>query len=58
LSLVRSKKAIYQTLEANTASVRVARRLGYEQYARHLAVRLKAEMPSNPAFQRSGFARR
>jgi RimJ/RimL family protein N-acetyltransferase len=57
-ALQEGKILLYQTLEANTASVRVARRLGYEQYARHLAVRLKAEMPSNPAFQRSGFARR
>ena len=27
----------------------IARRLGYEQYARHVAVRLRAETPSNPA---------
>jgi GNAT superfamily N-acetyltransferase len=31
---------LYQTLEANAAALGVARRLGYEPYARHLAARL------------------
>ena len=31
---------LYQTLESNTAAVSVATRLGFEQYATHVAVRL------------------
>lgn len=46
-ALQDGKIVLYQTLEANTASIRIARRLGYEQYARHVAVRLKADTPSN-----------
>jgi RimJ/RimL family protein N-acetyltransferase len=57
-ALQEDKLLLYQTLESNTASIRIARRLGYEQYARHVAVRLKAEMPSNPALPRAGIARR
>jgi RimJ/RimL family protein N-acetyltransferase len=44
--LREGKLVLYQTLEANTPSVRVARRLGYEQYATHVAVRLKAVTPA------------
>ena len=57
-ALQEGKVLLYQTLEANTASIRIARRLGYEQYARHVAVRLKAETPSDPTLQRAGIARR
>ncbi len=57
-ALQEGKVLLYQTLETNTASIRIARRLGYEQYARHVAVRLKAETPSNPALQRTGIGRR
>ena len=57
-ALQEGRILLYQTLETNTASIRIARRLGYEQYARHVAVRLKAETPSNPAWQRAGIARR
>jgi GNAT superfamily N-acetyltransferase len=32
---------LYQTLESNRGAVRTALNLGYEQYARHIAVRLK-----------------
>ena len=56
-ALQEGKTLLYQTLEANTASIRLARRLGYEQYARHVAVRLKADTPSNPAWQRAGMQR-
>jgi predicted GNAT family acetyltransferase len=56
-ALQEGKILLYQTLQTNTASIRIARRLGYEQYARHVAVRLKAETPSNPALQRAGIAR-
>lgn len=38
---------LYQTLESNRSAVRIALKLGYEQYARHVAVRLKRESPSN-----------
>ncbi|MGH7389523.1 MAG: GNAT family N-acetyltransferase [Candidatus Rokuibacteriota bacterium] len=57
-ALREGKVLLYQTLETNTASIRIARRLGYEQYARHVAVRLKAETPSDPALHRPGIARR
>jgi hypothetical protein len=40
-----NKLLLYQTLESNTGAVRIAVKLGYEQYARHLAVRLKREEP-------------
>ena len=56
-ALQEGKILLYQTLQTNTASIRIARRLGYEQYARHVAVRLKAETPSNPALQRAGITR-
>jgi RimJ/RimL family protein N-acetyltransferase len=46
-ALQEDKILLYQTLETNTASVRIAGRLGYERYARHVAVRLKAEPPSD-----------
>jgi hypothetical protein len=44
---------LYQTLEANRGAVQIALNLGYEQYARHVAVRLKREAPSNPLLQRT-----
>lgn len=45
-ALGRGKTLLYQTLESNTAAVRVATKLGYEQYARHIAVRLAADTPT------------
>jgi predicted GNAT family acetyltransferase len=48
-ALQEGKLLLYQTLETNMASISIARRLGFEQYARHVAVRLRAETPSNPA---------
>ncbi len=36
----------YRTLEANRASVRIAESLGFRLYARSLAVRLRADLPS------------
>jgi GNAT superfamily N-acetyltransferase len=57
-ALAEGKVLLYQTLEANTAAIKIAQRLGYEQYARHVAVRLRADTPSNPALQRRGIARR
>jgi predicted GNAT family acetyltransferase len=44
-ALNAGKLLLYQTLEANVAAVRIARKLGYEQYARHIAVRLKSDVP-------------
>ena len=44
-ALHAGKLLLYQTLEANSGAVRIALRLGYEQYARHLAVRLRNESP-------------
>jgi len=41
-ALKDDKLPLYQTLESNTGAVRIATKLGYEQYAKHLAVRLKA----------------
>jgi GNAT superfamily N-acetyltransferase len=41
-ALEHGKMLLYQTLEANAGAIHVARRLGYEQYARHFAVRLNA----------------
>jgi GNAT superfamily N-acetyltransferase len=46
-ALNEGKLLLYQTLEANVAAVRIARKLGYEQYARHVAVRLKTDVPSS-----------
>lgn len=48
-ALREGKLLLYQTLEANRSAVRIALRLGYEQCARHVAVRLKAETPSTTA---------
>jgi GNAT superfamily N-acetyltransferase len=39
----QGKTLLYQTLESNVSSVKLALHLGYQPYARHLAVRLKAE---------------
>jgi GNAT superfamily N-acetyltransferase len=47
-ALEQGKLLLYQTLEANRGAVQIALNLGYEQYGRHLAVRLKRESPSNP----------
>jgi hypothetical protein len=38
-------------LEANRGAVQIALNLGFEHYARHVAVRLKRESPSNPPLQ-------
>ena len=40
-ALVGGKLPLYQTLMENTGSVAVAERLGYRQYATHLAIRLQ-----------------
>lgn len=40
-ALAVGKTLLYQTLEANTGAVGIAARLGYRQYASHLAIRLK-----------------
>ena len=39
-ALAAGKLLLYQTLESNAGAVGIAHRLGYEPYARHLAVRL------------------
>lgn len=41
-ALAHGKLLLYQTLESNHPAIRVARSLGYDRYARHLAVRLRA----------------
>ncbi len=52
-ALEEGKLILYQTLEANRGAVQIALNLGFEQYARHVAVRLKRESPSNPPLQRT-----
>jgi GNAT superfamily N-acetyltransferase len=52
-ALEEGKLLLYQTLEANRGAVQIALNLGYEQYARHVAVRLNREAPSNPPLQRT-----
>ena len=52
-ALEEGKLLLYQTLEANRGAVRIALNLGYEQYARHVAVRLKREAPSNLPLRRT-----
>jgi GNAT superfamily N-acetyltransferase len=42
-ALAEGKTLLYQTLEANLGAVGIARRVGYEQYATHLAVRLRRD---------------
>jgi GNAT superfamily N-acetyltransferase len=44
-ALEEGKLLLYQTLEANLAAVKLAAKLGYRQYARYFAVRLKREAP-------------
>jgi hypothetical protein len=44
-NLPEEKVLLYQTLESNIGAVRLARQLGYQQYASHLAVRLTLNMP-------------
>lgn len=44
-ALASGKLLLYQTLESNEPSVRIALALGYERYANHLAVRLKNDSP-------------
>jgi GNAT superfamily N-acetyltransferase len=44
-ALAAGKLLLYQTLEANTAAVRVATKVGYERYGQHLAVRLHGLEP-------------
>jgi hypothetical protein len=51
-ALKEGKLLLYQTLEANRGAVQIALNLGYEQYARHVAVRLKREAPLNPPLGR------
>jgi GNAT superfamily N-acetyltransferase len=45
-ALAAGKLLLCQTLEANSSAVNLALRLGYEQYARHVAIRLKTKTPS------------
>lgn len=45
-TLNEGKLLLYQTLEANVGAVRIARKLGYEQYARHVAVHLRNYSPA------------
>jgi GNAT superfamily N-acetyltransferase len=51
LALADGKVLLCQTLESNTPAVKLAQRLGYERYAQHVAVRLKADAPSNKTLQ-------
>lgn len=44
-ALAHGKVLLYQTLESNSAAVRIALALGYERYATHIAVRLKNDSP-------------
>jgi GNAT superfamily N-acetyltransferase len=48
-AMEEGKLLLYQTLESNRRAVGIALRLGYRQYASHVAVRLKAETRSNAA---------
>ena len=52
-ALQRGQLLLYQTLEANRSAVKIALKLGYEQYGRHVAVRLKGERPSNLPLRRA-----
>ncbi len=45
-ALLAGQTLLYQTLESNTAATAIAARLGYERFARHLAVRLNGSEPS------------
>jgi GNAT superfamily N-acetyltransferase len=45
-ALEAGKTLLYQTLESNHAATAIAAKLGYEQFAQHLAVRLKSAEPS------------
>lgn len=42
-ALKDGKLMLYQTLESNTAAIKIAQHLGYAQYASHVAVRLRAK---------------
>ena len=44
-ALQDGKLLLYQTLEANQGAVHIALKLGYERYARYVAVRLKRDAP-------------
>ena len=44
LALKEGKVPLYQTLESNVAAIKIARRLGYERYAQHFAVRLNTDV--------------
>jgi len=50
-ALANGKLLLYQTLESNHPAVRIARSLGYDRYANHLAVRLSREVPACAATQ-------
>jgi predicted GNAT family acetyltransferase len=54
-ALAEQKLLLYQTLESNTAAIKIARQLRYKQYAKHVAVRLLEEAPSNPCLQRTAW---
>jgi GNAT superfamily N-acetyltransferase len=44
LALLEDKVLLYQTLESNLGAVGLARKLGFRQYASHMAVRLTSEV--------------
>lgn len=44
-ALRNGKLLLYQTLESNQPAIRIALSLGYDQYASHLAVRLRRQDP-------------
>ncbi len=46
-------RVMYEPSRIFASAVKIALNLGYEQYARHVAVRLKREAPSNPPLQRT-----
>jgi predicted GNAT family acetyltransferase len=50
-ALPQGKLLLYQTLEANRGAVQIALNLGYDQYARHLAIRLNRDSPSPDRIQ-------
>jgi GNAT superfamily N-acetyltransferase len=53
-ALAQQRLLLYQTLESNMAAIRLAKQLGYQQYARHVAVRLREDAPPNSHLKRTG----
>ena len=46
-ALLDERVLLYQTLESNVGAVRIAKRLGFDHYATHVAIRLNADTPSS-----------